>query len=260
MALQKMFSSMGAASPSVDTVLTSAEVSPGGVLSGEVHVDGGSNDSEVEFVGVGLIGAVETEDGEEIVEVDQVDLADGFFLEAGGRYTVPFSLKLPWDLPLTHMYGQRLDRMQLGIRTELGLYGERDKGDMDEIIVRPLHAQAVIFDALERGGFSFVGAELELGELDIEGVEQSLPCFQEIEFVPPRRYAGKLDEIDLTFVAGSRSMEVVLFIGKRGGILHAAGEEVQVFTVRYSEVDEIDWVGQLDDWIAEAAKQRGIAF
>nr|WP_255356697.1 sporulation protein [Kibdelosporangium sp. MJ126-NF4] len=249
---------------SVDTVLRTANVTPGGPLEGQVLIETGSHGSDLEFLSVSLVGAIVGEDSdgeyEEEVELAQIDLTQDLYLEPAQQYALPFVLQMPWDTPLTHLYGERLDGMELGLRTDLGLFGERDQGDLDELRIHALPAQEAIFEALQELGFRFNGAELEIGELAVAGVHQSVPCFQEIEFSVPDRYAAKLAEVDLTFVAGPHAMEVLLALGRRGGLLQSSGEELQIFTVEYPSVERIDWPEEIHSWILQATKARGIFF
>ena len=111
----------------------------------------------------------------------------------------PFSVMLPWETPITELYGQGLG-IVLGVRTELAVAGAKDKGDLDQLAVRPLPAQEAILEALGQLGFGFKSADLELGH--IGGTGQQLPFYQEIELAPAPQYAHQVNEIEVTFLAG----------------------------------------------------------
>ncbi|MCZ9340898.1 sporulation protein, partial [Streptomyces sp. TRM76130] len=108
---------------------------------------------------------------------------------------VPFSVPLPWETPVTELYGQELG-IVLGVRTELSVAGARDKGDLDRLAVAPLPAQEAILEALGQLGFGFRSADLEYGR--IGGTGQQLPFYQEVELVPAPQYAHQVNEIELT--------------------------------------------------------------
>lgn len=58
----------------------------------------------------------------------------GFRLGAHEQHTVPFPFPLPWETPVTELYGQGLG-VVLGVRTALGVAGARDKGGLDPLAV-----------------------------------------------------------------------------------------------------------------------------
>src|SRR5690606_39289363 len=90
---------------------------------------------------------------------------------------------IPWEAPLTHMYGQPLRGTTVGVATELEVAGALDPGDLDPIAVHPLPAQERILAAFANLGFRFHSADCEKGR--IWGVHQELPFYQEIELYPP---------------------------------------------------------------------------
>ena len=59
MGFKKLFASLGVGGASVDTVLSEPNVVPGGVVQGEVHIQGGSVPQEIEGLSVGLQARVE---------------------------------------------------------------------------------------------------------------------------------------------------------------------------------------------------------
>ena len=132
---------------------------------------------------------------------------------------------MPWETPITEVYGQHLHGMTMGLRTELEVARAVDKGDLDAVAVHPLPAQERILDALVRLGFRFQQADVERGR--IHGVQQTLPFYQEIEFYPAPQYAGAINQLELTFVATPQQLQVVLEIDKRGGLLHRGSRRVR---------------------------------
>lgn len=187
MVFKKLLGSLGVGGPTVDTVLRPGAVVPGGGLSGEVRLRGGSTDSTIEHITLELVAHVEAEheDGEAegAVVFERFTVAGGFVLAEGEERDVQFTLTLPWETPVTELYGQDLG-IVLGVRTELSVSGARDKGDLDRLTVGPLPAQEAVLEAFGQLGFGFRSADLELGH--IGGSGQRLPFYQEIELSPPR--------------------------------------------------------------------------
>ncbi|NJP75492.1 sporulation protein, partial [Streptomyces sp. C1-2] len=87
MAFKKLLASLGAGGASVETVLTEENVVPGGVVQGEVRIQGGSVDQQIEGLSVGLQAKVEVESGDQEykqnIEFATQRLGGAFELKAG---------------------------------------------------------------------------------------------------------------------------------------------------------------------------------
>ncbi|MFC7797063.1 sporulation protein [Streptomyces cinereoruber] len=250
MVFKRLLGSLGVGGPSVDTVLDPGAVAPGGVLGGQIHLQGGEADFTVEHITLELVARVEAEheDGESegtVVFHRQVVGGD-FRLAEHERRSVPFSFPLPWETPITELYGQGLG-IVLGVRTELGVAGARDKGDMDPLAVRPLPAQEAVLEAFGQLGFGFRSADLELGR--VNGTGQQLPFYQEIEITPSPKYAHRVNEIELTFLAGPAGLEVVLEADERDGPFSEGRDLLARFTVDHQDVERVDWNARVEEWI-----------
>ncbi|MFE1270693.1 sporulation protein [Streptomyces sp. NPDC058758] len=257
MVFKRLLGSLGVGGPSVDTVLDPGAVAPGGTVAGQVHLQGGNADFAIEHITLELVARVEAEydegEAEGVVAFHQHVVAGGFRLAEGERRSVPFSFALPWETPITELYGQDLG-IVLGVRTELGVAGAKDKGDLDPLAVRPLPAQEAVLEALGQLGFGFKSADLELGR--IGGTGQQLPFYQEIELTPAPRYAHQVDEIEVTFLAGPAVLEVVLEADKRGGFLSEGHDALNRHAVGHHDVDRTDWNAEVDGWIRRLVEHR----
>ncbi|MEE1751893.1 sporulation protein [Streptomyces sp. SP18CS02] len=257
MGFKKLLASLGAGGASVETVLTEANVVPGGVVQGEVRVQGGSVDQRIEALSVGLQARVEVEGGDQEVKQDieftKVRLGGAFEVKAGAVHVVPFGLDIPWETPVTTIAGQQLHGMDIGVTTELEIARAVDSGDLDAINVHPLPAQQAILDAFIQLGFRFKSADMERGH--IRGTRQQLPFYQEIEFVPPQQYRG-LNQVELTFVADSREMDVVLEMDKKPGLFSESSDSYRAFKVGLNDFQGTDWVAYLNQWLADVGGRR----
>lgn len=262
MVFKKMMKALGVGGPSVDTVLTNPNCRPGGYLEGQVHVVGGEHDVDIEYVALGLVTRVEVESGDNEYDRNQEfhrqRVTGSFQLPRGTRHSIPFRFDVPWETPITEVYGQHLAGMTMGLRTELEVARAVDKGDLDAVAVHPLPAQERILDALARLGFRFQRADNESGR--IHGVQQNLPFYQEIEFYPPQQYISAINQLELTFVATPQHLQVVLEIDKRGGVFTEGRDAFGRFNVDYATVDQADWAAQLDGWLRQSCQQRGLFF
>jgi sporulation-control protein len=252
MVFKRLLGSLGVGGPTVDTVLEPGAVLPGASLSGQVHLRGGEADFTIEHITLELVARVEAEhdggESEGVVVFDRFTVGGSFRLAAGELHSVPFSVMLPWETPITELYGQPLG-IVLGVRTELAVAGAKDKGDLDQLAVRPLPAQEAILEALGQLGFGFKSADLELGR--IGGTGQQLPFYQEIELTPAPQYAHQVNEIEVTFLANPGAMEVVLEADKRGGFFSAGHDALTRFTVSHHGVERINWSAEVDGWIRQ---------
>ncbi|MEU5307595.1 sporulation protein [Streptomyces sp. NPDC021562] len=257
MVFKRLLGAIGVGGPSVDTVLDGGAVVPGGMLTGRVWLKGGSAAVEVEHIGLDLLARVEAEheegESEGAVVFERFTLGGGFRLGAEEEREVPFAVPLPWETPVTELYGQPLG-IVLGVRTEVGVAGARDKGDLDPLAVGPLPVQEAVLEALGQLGFGFRSADLEYGR--IGGTGQQLPFYQEVELTPAPQYAHAVQEVELTFLASPTGLEVVLEADKRGGPYSSGQDALARFTVRHEDTHALDWNSEVDGWIRQLIAHR----
>ncbi|MET8819001.1 MULTISPECIES: sporulation protein [Streptomyces] len=255
MVFKRLLGSLGVGAPTIDTVLEPAPVVPGGALGGQVHLKGGQADFDIEHITLDLVARVEVEhaegESEGTVVFDRFTVGGGFRLAAGESRSVPFGVTLPWETPVTELYGQPLG-IVLGVRTEVAVAGAKDQGDLDPLTVTPLPAQEAILEAFGQLGFGFKSADLEYGH--IGGTGQLLPFYQEIELHPAPQYAHQVNEVELTFLAGPGGLEVVLEADKRGGLLSSGHDALTRVTVGHH--DTRDWTTEVDGWIRRLLENR----
>ncbi|WP_031477221.1 sporulation protein [Streptomyces bicolor] len=257
MAFKKLLASLGAGGASVETVLTEVNVVPGGVVQGEVRIQGGSVNQDIEGLAVGLQARVEVEgqDSEykQDIEFTKLPLGGAFELQAQAVHAVPFGLEIPWETPVTTIDGQPLRGMNIGVTTELSIARAVDSTDLDPINVHPLPAQKAILDAFIQLGFRFKNADMERGH--IRGTRQKLPFYQEIEFFPPQQYRG-INQVELSFVADENAMDVVLEMDKKPGLFSAGSDTFRSFQVGLNDFHGTDWAAYLNHWLSEVGSKR----
>ncbi|MFJ4773317.1 sporulation protein [Streptomyces uncialis] len=257
MGFKKLLASLGAGGASVETVLTEINVVPGGVVQGEVRIQGGSVNQQIEALSVGLQARVEVEGNDQEYKQDvsftKQRLGGAFELQAGAVHAVQFGLEIPWETPITHFGGQHLRGMNIGVTTELEIARAVDSGDLDPVHVHPLPAQQAILDAFAQLGFRFKSADMERGH--IRGTRQKLPFYQEIEFLPPQQYHG-LNQVELSFVADDREMDVILEMDKKPGLFGEGSDTFRSFKVGLHDFQGTDWSAYLNQWLSEVGGKR----
>ncbi|GAP45549.1 sporulation protein [Streptomyces azureus] len=255
MVFKRLLASLGVGGPTVDTILDPGTARPGGALTGQVHLKGGSADFDIEHITLELVARVEAEheegESEGVVAFGRFTVGGGFRLAEGELRSIPFSVTLPWETPITELHGQPLG-VVLGVRTELSVAGAKDRGDLDPLTVGPLPVQEAVLEALGRLGFGFRSADLEYGR--IGGTGQQLPFYQEIEITPSPQYAHLVNEIEVTFLANPGGMEVVLEADQRGGFLTGGHDALTRFTVGHHDAHE--WNAEVDGWIRQLVEHR----
>ncbi|AVT32783.1 MULTISPECIES: sporulation protein [unclassified Plantactinospora] len=259
MVFKKMLSAFGVGGPSVDTVLTNPNTRPGLVLDGQVNLRGGDSAADIEQVTVALVTRVEMEAGDSeyagTMEFYRLPVSGAMRLEAKQELAIPFQLPVPWETPITDVYGQRLRGMTMGLRTELAIARAVDKGDLDAIAVHPLPVHEKILEAFAQLGFQFKSADLERGQ--IYGVQQTLPFYQEIEFFAAPQYAHAIREVELTFVTNQHGVDVIIECDKRGGMFSGGHDSVGRYTAEHAGVDQVDWRQRVEGWLAQTVQSYG---
>ncbi|HEX2133609.1 MAG TPA: sporulation protein [Actinophytocola sp.] len=252
---KRMLSAFGVGGPSVDTVLDSPDVTPGQIVTGRVSIQGGTNEAVIDEVALSLVTRVEVEHGDHEArgnaEFHRVVVRRDVRVPAGEQVDVPFELALPWETPITAVGPTQLPGVAVGVRTELVIKGAPDKGDLDPLLVHPLPSQDRVLEAFGELGATFRAADVEVGRL--HGVPQEFAFYQELEFFPPQRHAGRLAQVELTFVASARDLWVILEADKRGGLFRQGGDTFGRFHFSHTDAEQADWTGLIDDWLTQAA-------
>ena len=257
MAFRGMMARLGSGGAGVETVLDQPETTPGGAVTGTVHVTGGSVPQDVTEVRVALQATVEVESGDsswrEEVTFGTAAIAGAARIEPDERRSVPFSLPVPWQCPITAIDGWHLRGMRVGLRTRLDIAGAVDPGDLDPVTVLPLPVQRTVLHALDGLGFAFRGADVEKGR--IRGSE--LPFYQEVEFAPPPGLRGRVNELEVTFLADPQGVDVVLEVDRRGGLLSEGRDVGGRLRLAHTDTDVRTVAAHLDAAVRQLGARRG---
>ncbi|GGL07323.1 sporulation protein [Sphaerisporangium melleum] len=259
MVFKRMLGALGVGGPSVDTVLATPRVRPGETLAGEVRVKGGDFPSDIEYISLGLVARVEIESGDAehtgTAEFFSARVSGPFRLGQGEQHAIPFQLPVPWETPVTEIGGARPHGAFVGVRTELAVAKAIDKGDLDQVSIVPLPSQDEVLRGFAALGFHLKSADLEAGR--IYGVDQRLPFYQEIEFYPPAQWAGRINEVELTFVADPYGLTVVLEADKRARLFQPGSDAIGRFQVTHEQAARTDWASEIGRWLDSVAHGHG---
>lgn len=250
---KKVLQAVGVGGPSVDAVVPDEPVRPGGQLFGEIQVGGASSETSIQRIEVGLVAEVEVGDGQRRgAACQRVQVCDAFDLAAEQYHTLPFTLPVPWQSPITMVNGQPLPGMRLGLLTEAAVANAVDTSDLDPVEVEPLPAQQAVLNALLGMGAAIRRGDLEHGY--IRGGQQEFAFYQEIEFFPPAQFAGAVGEIELTFLAHPGGLDVILEADRRGGLFTPGGDAVGRIQRGHEEALSTDWQAEITRWLQAVAE------
>ena len=111
---QKVMASFGQGGATVDARILDRHVRPGGTLHGEVMLVGGQVDQEVESLrchpaGQGRAGEHQRQRTHRVdLPFQNVHLAGKELVRAGAQIKVPFEVQMPWETPVTTVFGKYL--------------------------------------------------------------------------------------------------------------------------------------------------------
>ncbi|MFI5909356.1 sporulation protein [Dactylosporangium sp. NPDC051541] len=202
---------LGVGGPAVDTVLDNPESFPNAAITGVVRLTGGERDVEIERIVLTLV----TRDGVAARELGRQELTGDFRLAAATTRELPLELQVPLATPITHVYGERVPGLAVGVRTELEVAFAHDPGDMDFVAIHPLPAEAAALEALKTLGFRLHSADVS----------------QVFEFWVAPQYQDIATEVAVGFTTGADFVE--LRVNQMAG-------------TRYNRDEKVDWTAEVD--------------
>ncbi|MFK2824134.1 sporulation protein [Bacillus sp. B190/17] len=221
----KILASIGIGGAKVDTKLEKSEYTAGEMIRGQVEIYGGSTEQQIDSIYLTVYTTFirETDDRKhtDYAAVKHHKLNEPFKIGANETKSIPFSMELPIDTPIT--YGNT----RVWVATGLDIKNAADPGDKDYIEVRPTNMAAAILEEVEQLGFRLRQVECEQAS---KRLGSRYPFIQEFEFVPTSGpFRGKLDELEVMFLAQTKEKaELLIQVDRKarglGGLLAEAFE------------------------------------
>lgn len=247
---KNLLASVGIGAAKVDTRLSKNSVVPGEILEGEVYIRGGDVAQDIDDIYLKLITEYKREINDSTVYEECVllnyRLLERFSIQAKEELVVPFSLPLPYEIPLT------LGKTKVYIRTGLDIKLAINPRDRDVIEVKPHPLMQRVLQAIENLGFHLHQVECE----ETQHFGNTYPFVQEFEFRPTGNYRQSLDELEIIFRLKPDELEVFLEIDKRARGLKGWLQEAFDLDERYlrlyvtqSDLDETNVEALIDDII-----------
>jgi sporulation-control protein len=219
----KVFASVGIGAAKVDTKLEKDRVMPGEEIRGIVEIRGGSVEQNIDDIYLSLHTTyIKERDDRKYTATAQIDrfrLTQSFLIKENETKEIPFTFRLPLEIPLT------MGRTKVWVTTGLDIKNAVDPGDKDYLTVVPNPLMQGIFNAVSNLGFRLREAECEQAPRHLR---RNLPFVQEFEFVAASGpFRGRLDELELVLYPNSENeAEVLMQVDRRargiGGFLSEA--------------------------------------
>lgn len=239
----KVLASVGVGAAKVDTKLEKDTYMPGESMVGVVEIVGGSTDQRIDTIYLSLNTTYERETNDKkytaIGLIERYQLSEPFVIQANEKKEIPFTFRLPEDLPLS------VGKTKIWVTTGLDIKNAVDPSDKDYLYIMPTPILSAVFHAVNELGFRLREADCEEAP---RRYRRRFPFVQEFEFKPQAGpFRGKLDELELIYYPiGSGMLEILLQVDRRarglGSFLAEALEmdETQVrFTILESDIPNL---------------------
>lgn len=246
--LNKMLSSIGIGAATVDTQLHNSRYTVGDELSGTIIVRGGRVEQQIDRLYFTLMTTYEVESDDKkytrTAEIEKYQLTEAFMIQPDEVKEIPFSFKLPYDVPITR------GRTKAWVQTGLDIKNAVDPQDKDFIEIKPHPLVLHFLKATTDLGFRLREVECKKAPLS---VRKRFPFAQEFEFKPSSgEFRSKLDELEAIFYVEEDRIEVLLQIDRKArglGVMEALGLDESFVRFSYTAMDVPSLSSQLGSLI-----------
>jgi sporulation-control protein len=220
---KKMLSKVGMGGAKVDTILKDLPVVRGDVLRGEIQIEGGKVEQQVEQVYLELTTSYTYEDEEgqlrtASVILHRMNIAESFELFPRELKTFPFALEVPLVTPIT------VGKPITYLRTGLDVKGSVDPKDRDAVAVAPEPATEKLLRAIE--GLDFVH-EADSGDcIDME-TPSGVPYVQSFVYRAQGEMVRRIQALEVLVLPWEAETEFELELELSSGSFGFGREEVR---------------------------------
>ncbi|QKG83448.1 sporulation protein [Kroppenstedtia pulmonis] len=210
----KALASLGVGNAKVDTRLNQTQYRQGGLIEGEVFIQGGQVEQEVDEIYLYLVIVYHQDGSQHEYIMEEFRLCEVFTIGPRETKVIPFELRLPFDTPLT------TGGCPVYLKTGLDIKMSIDPDDTDGIEVLPHPMVEKVLKVMEYVGFQLIDIEF-----DFENYYSSHPFIQKFIFQPTGELEDKLQQVDVMFYVGESEMEVILQLDRKATDLMGTLEE-----------------------------------
>ncbi len=211
---KKTLATLGVGTAKVDTRLEKSTFIQGELVKGQVYVQGGKIEQQIDEIYLYLV--VEYEHGGKQQEhvVGEFRITEAFTIEPKAEKRFPFEFQLPYDAPIA------ITGAPLYLKTGLDIKMARDPQDLDGIEILPHPSIDVILAAVEEIGFRHVQVVY-----DFEHFYSRYPFVQVYQCIPVGELETKLDTISFVFFPNEKEVDVIMQLDKRGNDILSSVQE-----------------------------------
>jgi len=192
---ENLRASAGTGNVKIGLHLLKAKVRQGDLVSGQVYVIGGEAEQKIDEVTISVMTTVSVNEGERKVmqdaEIQNYSLTNSFRLLPKEERTVPFSLKLSPETPMT------IHKVDVWMKTALKTERGKEVVDEHDIHVVGTEAAEKILTALHELDFPLKKAANIRSDLTHSGV------VQELEFFPSHKFERHFTILHLALISDS---------------------------------------------------------
>jgi sporulation-control protein len=218
----KVLASIGIGSAKVDTRLQKATYRQGEWIKGQIFVQGGRSEQQIDAIYLYLMQQnMDDQQGE--VMLDEFLLTDSFTIAKRETKTIPFQFRLPYDTPVST--GSTPIYLKTGLDVQMAV----DPKDEDGFEVLPHEHVDRIIQAVEQLDF-----HLSRIDFDYEMFHERLPFVQKFHFQPKGTYANILDELSLAFQVSSTETTITMQVNLKAINLRSSMEEALNMDERFA--------------------------
>lgn len=212
--LKKSLATLGIGAAKVDTRLEKSTYVQGEMVKGQVCIQGGQTEQQIDEIYLFLIVQYEHLEKQTEYVVQEFRITESFTIEPKAEKRFPFEFQLPYDAPIS------ITGSPLYLKTGVDIKMARDPHDLDGIEVLPHPAIDVILAAAEE-----VGLRHEKIEYDFEHFYSRYPFVQTYQCIPVDDLAEKLDSVSFVFFPHDKEIDVIMILDKRGNDILSSMEE-----------------------------------
>ncbi|MEF9958281.1 MAG: sporulation protein [Acinetobacter sp.] len=213
----KLMSGLGMQGIQVNTCIYTATPQAGQVINGDVIFKGASSNKNINGIFLKLMttAEVETDDSEynTALTIAQWHISGAFELQANQSHSLPFSIQLPFETPITQV-PCHVNKTRVWLHTHLDVDWGIDATDKDYLQILPTPTMQAFIQAMQQCGFHLATVDVEKGQLRGHGFHSTIGCYQELEFKPTTFFNG-INEIEVSFVAEQHQTHVLLEVDRK---------------------------------------------
>lgn len=231
----KTLASFGIGATKVDTRLEKANYSQGETIRGEVFIQGGQAQQEIDDIYLFLVVQYEHEGTQAEYVISEFRISERFEMGPKETKVIPFEFDLPYDSPVS------TSGSPIYIKTGLDIKMAVDPTDHDGIEVVPHPFVQQVVKATE-----YLGYRLEKVDMDFEHYYSRHPFVQQYQFKPTGNTFSKyIDDIQMVFFPFQHELDIILRVDRKAIGLMSSMEEalnldekISRFTITYDEVKD----------------------